>query len=184
MKALTLRNPFAFAISHLGKNVENRDWDARTAELMGLPGLIGQQIAIHGGALPRRGRNQGWREFTEALAYIHGLLDGELPDSAARFLARRMQLGATLRAEDFLVSGVVAVATISGTSRDSWSSWAVPGCLHLELSDVSALPEPVACAGAQGFWTVPEILEREVLRQVSGTRPPVSAEQIQRVWGG
>ena len=180
MKALTLRQPWGFAIAHLSKDVENRDWDTRTAELMGLPSLIGQQIAIHGGALPKRGKNQGWREFTEALAYIHTLLNGELPDSAARFLARRMQPGASLRAEDFLVSGVVAVATISRASRDSQSRWAVPGCLHLELSDVMALPEPVACAGAQGFWAIPEVIEREVLRQI---RVPVSAERIQRAWG-
>lgn len=184
MRALTLRHPWAFAVAHFGKDVENREWDPRTAELMGLPQLIGQEIAIHGGALPKRGKNKGWLEFTDALGYIHQLIDGELPDGAARFLARRMQPGAPLRPEDFLVSGVVAVATIARATRNNPSNWAASGQLHLELSDVIALPDPVACPGAQGFWGLPEVIEKEVLRQVTGVRPPVSAAQIQRTWGG
>lgn len=42
MKALTLIQPWAWAIEHLGKRVENRTWAPP-------PRLVGQRIAIHAG---------------------------------------------------------------------------------------------------------------------------------------
>lgn len=42
MKALTLRQPWAHAILHLGKNVENRSWAPPES-------LVGKYIAIHAG---------------------------------------------------------------------------------------------------------------------------------------
>ena len=159
MKSLTIRHPFVFAICFCGKTIENRDWDDRLAELMGLPGLIGQQIAIHGGSAPKRGRNQGWRELLAGIEAIHHCLNGDLPDAAAEYLARKCQ-GGPLLAEHFILPGIVAVATISGARRDSESVWAMPGQLHIELTEVRPLSQAVSCPGAQGFWSVtPEIAE-------------------------
>ena len=42
MKALTIRQPWAHAILHLGKNIENRKWPPPER-------LIGKYIAIHAG---------------------------------------------------------------------------------------------------------------------------------------
>jgi hypothetical protein len=42
VKALTLLRPWAYAITHLGKRVENRTWRPSAA-------MIGVQIAIHAG---------------------------------------------------------------------------------------------------------------------------------------
>jgi len=42
MYALTIRQPWAWAILHLGKNIENRTWKPPES-------LIGQRIAIHAG---------------------------------------------------------------------------------------------------------------------------------------
>ncbi|EYB67044.1 hypothetical protein DEIPH_ctg052orf0042 [Deinococcus phoenicis] len=186
MKALTLRHPWGFAIGWAGKDIENRDWDDRVADLMGLPQIIGEPVAIHSGSCPKRGRNQGWREFIAGLKAMRANLGGELPGSAAQFLASRSPEG-PFAPEAFLVSGIVAVAVISGTTRASRSSWAVPGQLHLMLSQVVALPEPVECRGAQGFWEVPEVVEREVRRQVEQvqvTRPPIAAERTGADWLG
>lgn len=186
MKALTLRHPWAFAIAHCSKDVENREWDDRVADLMGLPQILGEPVAIHSGSCPKRGRNQGWREFIAGLNAMRANLGGELPDGAAQFLARRSPEG-PFAPEAFLVPGIVAVAVISGTTRASRSAWAVPGQLHLLLSQVVALPEPVECRGAQGFWEVPEVVEREVRRQVEQVqagRPAVAVERTGAEWLG
>lgn len=40
--AITLWPEWAYAVAHLGKNIENRTWEPPD-------GLLGQMIAIHGG---------------------------------------------------------------------------------------------------------------------------------------
>ncbi|MFC4426278.1 hypothetical protein [Deinococcus navajonensis] len=193
MKAFTLRHPWAFAIAHLGKTVENRDWDERLADLMGVPQLTGELIAIHGGTAPQRPKSGKhwsqlaatnlWRQHCEDLQAVHQVLDGELPDPAAQFLAQRGVT--TLTPEAFILPGIVAVATLSGTTRSSRDPWAAQGQLHLLLSDVIALPEPVQVAGAQGFWTVPEVIEAEVVRRYRAaidTRPPQHGHLTAQEW--
>lgn len=168
MKALTLRHPWAFAIAHLGKTVENREWDDRLVELMGVQHLVGERIAIHGGTAPQRPRRRTvlptnpWAEFTRDLHHIRRhILHGELPDPAAQYLA---QQPSPLTPEAFILPGIVALATVQGVTRSSRDPWAAQGCLHILLSDVITLPEPVQVPGAQGFWTVPPVVEAEVLR--------------------
>ena len=41
--------------------------------------------------------------------------------------------------------------------------------IALVLDDVIALPEPVPCKGALGFWTVPEDVEAKCLAQIVRT---------------
>jgi len=64
MKGLTLRHPWAFAIAHWGKRIENRTWKPPKA-------LIGQRIAIHGGKVPTA---------HEALADIKYIFDPAFAD--------------------------------------------------------------------------------------------------------
>lgn len=164
MKAITLRHPWAFAVAFAGKDVENRDWDDRLADLMGLPAFIGSEIAIHGGSAPKRGKNKGWLELTDGIRAIHGMTGGNLPNTAAQYLARQP---GPLCAEHFITPGIVALATLTGARRGSESSWAVPGQLHLELSNVRPLSQAVLCPGAQGFWTLPPDLEEIVERRAA-----------------
>jgi len=164
VKCLTLRHPWAFAVTWCGKPVENREWDDRLAELMGLPQLIGQEIAIHGGSAPKRGKNKLWRELTDGIWAIHGMTGGELPDAALQYLA---QQSGPLCAEHFITPGIVALATITGAQRDSESVWAVPGQLHIELGSVRPLSQAVLCPGAQGFWALPPDLEEIVERRAA-----------------
>lgn len=186
MRALTLRHPRGFAIAHCGKDIENREWDDRLADLLGLPRLIGEAIAIHGASAPKRGRNQGWRDFIGDLNALRGVLGGTLPDPAAQFLAGRNPVGELLP-EAFIVPGVVAVATIAGTTRASRDPWAAPGQLHILLADVVPLPEPVACPGSRGFWDLPDVIEREVRRQVEQVqvgRPALHSNATGADWLG
>jgi hypothetical protein len=71
------------------------------------------------------------------------------------------------------------VAQVEVVACLSWSlpNWPEPwACLHdhedaegpycLILEHVRALPKPVPCRGALGFWTVPEAVERAVREQL------------------
>lgn len=176
LKALTLRHPWAFAVAFLQKNVENRDWTPELANLNGIYGMVGQQIAIHGGAAPVRpksGRHWSalapsnlWRQHCEDLQAVHALLGGNLPDAAARYLAQTYP-GQSLTPELFILPGIVAVATVERVTRDSRSPWAVTGHLHIELSEVIVLPRPVQTSGKQGLWALDPDIEAAVNRQLT-----------------
>lgn len=192
MKALTLRHPWPFAVAYLGKRVENREWDDRLASLMGLDELVGETIAIHGGTAPQRPKRKNvlptnpWRQFAGDLGHIREhILGGELPEEAAQHLARTCP--GPITPECFILPGIVAVGVLQGVTRASRDRWAAQGCLHLLLDDVVTLPEPVACPGAQGFWTVPDVIAAEVQRQVAQVqvaRPHIAAEQTGADWLG
>lgn len=176
MKALTLRHPWAFAVAHCGKDVENREWDDRLADLMGVRQMIGEQIAIHGGARPQRPKRAKhwsqlsdtniWRQCCSDLEGLSHILERDLPDPAARYLAARYP-GQPLTPEMFVIPGVVAVATIQRVTRTSSSRWAVPSQLHIELAEVITLPTPVQCPGSQGLWTLPPSIEDDVRQELT-----------------
>lgn len=182
MRCLTLRHPWAFAVAFLSKDVENREWDDRLAELMGIHAQVGQRIAIHGGAAPERPKRARhwetlapsnlWRQHCEDLQAVHRLLDGQLPDAAARYLASHYP-GQRLSPEMFICTGVVAVATVERVSRLVWptSPWTVRGALNIELADVQVLPNPVQCTGKQGLWDLGEDLTAVVERRLTETLP-------------
>jgi hypothetical protein len=191
VKALTLRAPWAFAVAYLGKRTENRDWDPRTAELMGLPYIIkaGEPIAIHGGTPPKRGKNKGWREFEAGFEAMVEMSGGMLTPEAEAYLQGVMGSG-PMALEHFLTPGIVAVATVTHATRGTPLNdpWAIPGQLHLLLNPVFTLPEAVPCAGSQGFWTVDEDTEEEVGRQVARILPekravPVAQTEVLGMWG-
>lgn len=190
MKALTLRHPWAFAIAFLGKDVENREWDERLAELMGIHAQVGQRIAIHGGAAPERPkRGKHWRDLSpsnlwaqhcEALEYIQRRQLGSLTPQGVTHLTRVRQ-GGPLRPEHFICTGVIAVATVQRLTRDSTSPWAVPGQLHIELGDVQVLPNPVQCTGKQGLWDLGEDLTAVVERRLT-EYVPLGSDRTGEEW--
>ena len=170
MKAITLRHPWPFMVAFCGKDIENRDWDARLEEVFGLPGLVGQRLAIHGGSAPARPKRplhtlsptNPWREFLADLNACRSML-GELPEPALRYLAWRAGDG-PLMPEHFIVTGICAMATLGSPTRASRSRWAVSGALHLPLVGVQAI-EPLEYRGAQGFWSIPEDIEQLLMQR-------------------
>lgn len=152
MKALTLKHPWAFAVAHLGKDVENRTWAPPRA-------LHGEFFAIHGGALPT---GRALLELCECVAY------GFKYHHEAEIAAYHERTGLDVKVSDTLTPGLVAVARLAGVVRASDSPWFY-GPIGWRLADVFTLPSPVPCRGAQGLWDVPENALAEVLRQ--GWRP-------------
>jgi hypothetical protein len=141
IRGLTIRQPWAGAITHGPKRIENRSW---TTPYRGL-------IAIHAGA--GVGARWEWEDAVDAVADLSGL-----PMSTVESQAKTR-------------SAVVAVARLAGVCSGSFYSdfvecdcgpWAVPGQRHLALADVRPLAEPVPAKGALSLWCLPDDVEAAV----------------------
>jgi hypothetical protein len=140
LQALTLRHPWAYAITHLGKRIENRTWRPPAA-------LIGRSLAIHGGAVPKGAALAG---AAHAMTILR--ISGLAPPITELLLA------------EAVTPGIVAVARVSGVVTESLSPW-FGGPYGWVLRDVFVLPEPVAVKGARGLWAVPGGAVAEIRRQ-------------------
>lgn len=167
IRGLTLRHPWAYAIRDLGKNVENRSWAAPK-------NMIGQYIAIHGGAVPK-GANLEQAHY-EWHDIANGLNSGTLTKHLALDVRNeiKFRLG-RLKGKDtgisvgqVIIPGIVAVAKLESCLKlnDLDSShelhqnpWAFgPWCWV--LTDIVRLEQPIPCKGAQGLWELPpDVLE-------------------------
>lgn len=155
MKALTLRQPWAWAVLHAGKWVENRTWRPPA-------GIIGEPFAIHAG-------------FKEP----------EAADVASAVERAGIIGRTTVSAPaEFQRGCVVGVATVTGfvevdgdgritaqhpahtrlAAQALASPWFI-GPVGMFLADVRALATPIPCRGMLGFWPLPPQIEAEVRRQ-------------------
>lgn len=143
MKAITLWQPWSWAIAYAGKRIENRGWKPPAA-------IIGQRIAIHAGK-------------TLDLNACEGLGcedDIQLPE---------MYFHDPKKA--FVHGAIESTALLKGWTEGLCSShpqslW-LTGPIGWVLDDVVVLPRPILCRGAQGLWNLPRETERLVLEQVS-----------------
>lgn len=151
MKSLTVKQPWAFAIAHLGKQIENREWSRSWRG----------QIAIHAG--------KGWDTRSAESPVLSKAWDrfvADLPPGNCHH--------GPLRRESLWKSGtVIAVATLAdictvqgGYTDCQCGPWAVPFQCHWHLTDVRPLSEPVPAKGALGLWTLPDEVEAAVLAQL------------------
>lgn len=125
MRALSIRQPWAWSILHAGKDVENRQWRHR-------PGH-------HGPTLLHAGKARPTRQDYDAVAALSG---GVRP---AESLPRGGFVGAMVldlphHADDCLTDGVLC------------SRWALPDSWHLPVVLTRPL-ELVPANGQLGFWT-------------------------------
>ncbi|MFW6031671.1 MAG: hypothetical protein ACOC9T_03680 [Myxococcota bacterium] len=150
MRALTLWQPWAWAVAHAGKAVENRTWSPPV-------GTIGKPLAIHAGLRWDRegylwmkeqlGIDAGtyhWRGHVVAVATLAGYV---WPPSPGPFRA---------------------VPPRPDIRSAAASPWCV-GPVGWVLSDVVPLPVPVHCKGRQGLWQLPPYVEDDVRRQLEET---------------
>lgn len=137
MKALTLIQPWAWAICYAGKRIENRVWRAPLW-------LKDQVFAIHAGK----------KNNLEACA---DLVAEELPVPLKHQMVQSAVV-ALVR-----LTGCKPVEQVA--HREQRSRWAFgPWCW--ELADLVVLPKPVPCPGARGLWDLPPDVEKAVLAQV------------------
>ena len=147
MRALSIRQPWAWAILHAGKDIENRDWKGYGGKLGRDKGFRGD-VLIHASQRPNPTRLV--REGEEFSAFCRErritLPDGEHPGVlSCRDLFR--DCGG--------IVGIARIVDIRPNGEAPASRWAIPGLLGLVLAQVEAFPQMVPCNGARGFWTVP-----------------------------
>ena len=141
MKALTVQQPWAWAIIHGGKDVENRTRN--------LAGSYRGPLAIHASLredLSALDKPVLWRSL-----FPNGepapLADPKPLDTRGAFL------------------GVVDLLSVHHDSDHGrghpCSSWAMADDWHLVLNNPRPLAEPIPCKGRLGLWTPPaEVLEQ------------------------
>lgn len=120
--ALSVRQPWAWAIVHAGKDIENRSW----------------QAVNHG--LNQRGRI--------AVHASKGMTRSEY-ESAARFMEDELEIVCPLPA-DLYRGGIIGSVEVTGVVTDSNSPWFV-GPRGLVLADAQAC-DPVEAPGALGYF--------------------------------
>lgn len=150
MLALTLQQPWAYAVRELGKTVENREWAPP-------PALVGQRFCIHAG---RYDRLSPRRVHDQVFADLEGLHDARLLiEPMGRPLEERMMAQS---------GGIVAVVTLDRVSERNSGDPIEENPYRSDhrygwvLRDVVPI-EPVRCRGLQKLWKVQEPL-RSIVR--------------------
>lgn len=141
MKALTIRQPWAFAIAEGFKTVENRSRRTRyTGPLLIHAGKAFEDhvsiVRYSSDAATRLDQLGGRSNFWDARTLVPSKLVPAPPTSLA-------------------LSAVIAVADLTGChfNEDCCAPWGTTGRWHWELANVRLLPAPVACPGVLGLWT-------------------------------
>lgn len=129
-KALTVRNPWAWAIINAGKDVENRSWQT---EYRG-------QVFIHAGLAEPTERDLTNQLISEALA-----------NAADNNIDTRFRPGYALGTVD--LHSIHHATDCKAQANTMCSDWAHPGQYHWVLTN----PRPLACpfpeVGKQGLWS-------------------------------
>lgn len=129
MRALTVMQPYASAIIHWGKSLENRSWRPPLS-------AVGERIAITASA-----KRPGLYDVQHALSL-----------AAPGTVADRLPLGVVVGT--VIVLGHVATPDQArGWVGDAAVWWCGP--LAWVLGEPRPLKRPVPCKGALGLWTLP-----------------------------
>ncbi len=110
MITISIRQPWAWAIIHIGKDVENRTWATK----------------YRGPLLIHASKHMSRAEFDNAADFIHGIINVPHPPIPAM---KELERG-----------GVVGVVELVDCIRDSDSLWAIPGQRHWTLTNPRPVP--------------------------------------------
>lgn len=141
MRALTVRQPWAWAIVHGEKNVENRTRN--------VAGAYRGPVAIHAAVAHADDTHGAWLDVvsTTRTRPVPSILD--------------MPLGVVVGVVD-----LVDVHPCRWSDCCPCSPWAEPNHHHLVLANPRPLPRPIPWRGQLGLWRVPDDLERAIREQV------------------
>jgi hypothetical protein len=132
VKALTIKQPWAWAIAAGHKDVENRSWSTSYRG----------PLAIHAG--------RTWADLDERRA-CRGLLEElGVVEPACQVPDRHLLAEGAVIA----VAELVGVCPVEQSPRCHCSAWAAIGQTHWRLRNVQALADPIPWRGAQGLWSI------------------------------
>jgi len=142
VKALTLHQPWAWAIAHAGKRIENRSWRPPAS-------IVGQRIAIHAG--------QGWN-------WDKTIWGTSTPPPTKAWLQQQGMVGAIVATAKVVAAGDDSMLYREGLASLDDLRWYC-GPVGWVLEDVRPMARPVPCNGAQGLWTLSDELVAAVAAQ-------------------
>lgn len=135
MKALTITQPWSHGIIHLGKDIENRDWQTK----------VRGTVAIHAGM---RNEPEEFKTFFDLWLSLEGKSFLDIP-----IIKESLVFGAII--------GLVEIADCVSAHPSPWFY----GKWGFVLENPRALKTPIPCKGKLNFWTVPEEIEKQILEQ-------------------
>jgi hypothetical protein len=157
MKALTVQQPWAWAIVHGGKDIENRTqaWSYRGP------------LAIHAGA----------RLSDRGCDLVPELLDLTRPDLLAEYADTTMTYGAIVGVVDLVDVHPAVGDDLAVCCSSVWgeTSYAEHGgrtrreVIHMELTNARAV-DPIPCKGRLGLWTPPADVLAALADQLVGVQ--------------
>lgn len=167
MRALTVLQPWAWAIAHAGKLVENRTWRPPSYELC-------KTIAIHAGKRLDVESLNAFRETFRDEYKRCAEMETAVAREAIDAMEQRRLFDEKAGKGGLVLGAVVATATLVGSVRSAndplltaaHRKWFV-GPVGWVLRDVRTLSSPVYCRGAQGLWLLDPKDEAEVKGQVN-----------------
>lgn len=159
MRILTVRQPWAHAIIHFGKDVENRP--------MNIAGEFRGLVAIHAARL----WDDDWRRRASAPALASGVIGAAFPDVDFGAIIGVVELTGAHRAFGDNPGGF----NLCGYNGQC-SKWAEPTGWHLTFARPRALDVPIPYKGALGMRKVPfevigDVLAERVNEHTCGTGP-------------
>lgn len=149
MRALSIRQPWAFAIFHLGKQVENRDFEGFNYR---------GPILIHAS---KTFTKKAYGDAVTVIGWMRrdiGVSDAQIPEFEQLPSGALCGIARIVGVKRHPEAGVVRVEGYDGQMRElDWGRGYVgyrqAGALGLELADVRELP-PIPYKGALGLFTV------------------------------
>jgi hypothetical protein len=158
--ALTVHHPWAWALLHGGKTVENRTWK------LGYQG----PLWLHAG--------KTWNKAGESSPLVQ--------TAWQEHIGATLALSRPLGAEDVLLGpgstlicsgAVLALLEVTGChhadncaserTQELCSPWAARGQYHIEVRVIAGLPSPVPCNGQRKLWALPPKVEQDARAQLA-----------------
>jgi hypothetical protein len=140
MWAISLIQPWAWAIIHAGKDIENRTWDLPQS-------FQGKRVMLHASKRVTRDDFEGSADMIEELSGVR------VPSYEL------VPMGALVGAVTFVGS------LLPGCGPHPWHAIDQFGWIAHEAKE---LPEPIPCKGSLGFWRVPDDVAERVRRMRRG----------------
>lgn len=163
--ALTLWPEWAWAICHLGKDVENRSIQMTSFVQRAIgKGWLAIHAGVHVGGRPGFPATREGVWSVCSMATRAGWADDQRLSGDVEFSRQGVQVYLSL---DAIPKGAIVALVRIGPGSSS-SPWAVPGQGQIGLLEVRPLPRPVPCKGAQGLWTPPTSVCADVQAQLFG----------------
>ncbi len=173
-RALSVQQPFAWAIAYGGKDVENRSWPVSFRGVLAIHASLG---LAEPGFFPTH--TPGGVAAARALQALGGRCNFWNPRHYVPSILRKpphpgLALGAVIALAE--VTGCHDAADCGGEDwqdgrRLPWrccSPWGQQRQWHWQIANPRPLAAPVPCRGALGLWRLPEEVEKAVREQLEG----------------